>query len=227
MAAQMQQDMRPIQGPVRHLAEATGGQIFRRSGSISKELSDVVEDGHAAYQVSFYPEGPADGKFHTITVKLTSYQKGAALRYRTGYLYAKEPATLKERFQQAVWLPTDANQIAVTAQPASQDGGLHVRIKIAASDLALAQKGDRWSDNLDVFLVQRDDAGQHAQVEGRRLGLQLKPATMQFMLKDGLYVEREVLLKPPVTSLRILVVDESSGRMGSVTIPAASLPTGN
>jgi VWFA-related protein len=226
MTAQMQQDMRPIQGPVRHLADATGGQVFRRSGGISNELNGVVQDGHAAYQVSFYPDGPADGKFHTITVKLTSYQNGAALRYRTGYLYAKEPATLKERFQQAVWLPTDANQIAVTAQPARQDGSLRVRIKITAGDLALAQKADRWSDNLDVFLVQRDDAGQHALVEGRRLGLQLKPSTMQFLLKDGLYVEREVQLKPSITSLRILVVDESSGRMGSVTIPAASLPAG-
>jgi VWFA-related protein len=226
LAAQMQQDMHSIQGPVRHLAEATGGQIFRRSGGISNELKGVVEDGHASYQLSFYPDGPADGKFHTITVKLTGYQNGANLRYRTGYLYAKEPATLRERFQQAVWLPTDANQIAVTAQPGNQDGSLHVRIKIAASDLALTQKADRWSDNLDVFLVQRNDTGQHALVEGRRLGLQLKASTMQDLIKNGLYVERAVQLKPSITSLRILVVDEDSGRMGSVTIPAAALPTG-
>jgi VWFA-related protein len=227
LTAQMQQDMHPIQGPIRHLADATGGRIFRRSGGISNELSGVVDDGHASYQLSFYPEGPADGNFHTITVKLASYQNGAALRYRTGYLYAKEPTTLKQRFQQAVWLPADANQIAVTAQPARQDGSLRVRIKIAASDLALQQKSDRWSDTVDVFLVQRDDAGQQAQVEGKRLGLQLKTSTMQDLLKNGLFVERAVQLKPSITSLRILVVDESSGRMGSVTIPAASLPTGN
>jgi VWFA-related protein len=222
--AQMQQDMRPIQGPIRHLADATGGRVFRRSGGISDELKGVVEDGHAAYQLSFYPQGPADGQFHTITVNLTTYQKGVSLRYRTGYLFAKEPATLKERFQQAVWLPTDANQLTVTAQPVAFQGGLRVKITVAAGDLSLEGKDGRSIGNLDVFLVQRDDPGQRAQVEGRRLGLQLKASTLQELRKNGLTVERTVQLKPSITSIRVLVVDENSGRMGSVTIPIASLP---
>jgi VWFA-related protein len=225
--AEMQQDARPIQGAIRHLADATGGKVFRRSGGISDELKGVVEDGHAAYQLSFYPQGPADGQFHTITVNLTTYQKGVSLRYRTGYLYAKEPATLKERFQQAVWLPTDANQLALSAQPVAFQGGLRVKITIAASDLALQEESGRSTGNLDVFLVQRDDPDQKAQLEGRRLRLQLKPSTLQDLQKNGLQVERTVQLKPSVTSLRILVVDENSGRMGSITIPAASLPVAN
>ena len=171
----------------------------------------MVEDGHASYQLSFYPEGPADGQFHTISVKLTSKRNGVSLRYRTGYLYAKEPTTLKERFQQAVWLPTDANQIAVTATPVFHANSLCVKITIAAGDLTLEEKSGRWSSNLDVFLVQRDDAALHAQVEGKRLGLQLKASTLQDLLKNGLSVERTVQLKPAITSLRILVVDENSG----------------
>ena len=223
----MQQDMRPIQGPIRHLADATGGRVFRRSGSISNELNGVVEDGHASYQLSFYPEGQADGQFHNLTVKLTGNQKGVVLRYRTGYLYTKEPATLKERFQQAIWLPEDANQVAVTAQPIAFEGGLRVKITVAAGDLALEEKSGHWSGNLDVFLVQRDDAGLQAQLEGKRLGLQLKDSTFQYLLKNGLSVERTVHLKPSITSLRILVVDENSGRMGSVTIPASALQAGH
>jgi VWFA-related protein len=227
LTAQMQQDARTIQGPIRHLADATGGRIFRRSGGIADELKGVVEDGHAAYQLSFSPEGPADGQFHNLTVKLTGNQKGVVLRYRTGYLYTKEPANLKERFQQAVWLPVDANQVAVTAQPISFDGGLRVKITVAAGDLALEQKSGRWSGNLDVFIVQRDDTGLQAQVEGKRLGLQLKDSTLQDLLKNGLSVERTVHLKPSITSLRILLVDENSGRMGSVTIPASALQAGH
>jgi VWFA-related protein len=224
LAAQMQQDMRPIQGPVRHLADATGGRVFRRSGGISGELNGVVEDGHAAYQLGFYPDSPADGKFHTISVKISGKRKDAVLRYRTGYLYAKEPATLKERFQQAIWLPTDANQLAVRVQPMAREDGLHVKIDLAAGDLALEEKSGRWNDKLDIFLVQRDDAELHAQVEGKTVGLQLKDATLQEVRANGLSFERTVQLKPSINSLRILVVDENSGRMGSVTIPTASLP---
>jgi VWFA-related protein len=227
LMAQMQQDARTIQGPIRHLAEATGGRIFRRSGSISDELNGVVDDGHAAYQLSFSPEGPADGQFHNLTVKLTGNQKGVVLRYRTGYLYTKEPANLKERFRQAVWLPEDANQVAVTAQPIAFEGGLRVKITVAAGDLALEEKSGRWSGNLDVFMVQRDDVGLQAQLEGKRLGLQLKASTLQDLLKNGLSIERTVHLKPSITSLRILLVDENSGRIGSVTIPAAAFQPGH
>ena len=74
--------------------------------------------------------------------------------------------------------------------------------------------------------MQRDDAQLHAQVEGQTLKLQLKDSTLKSLLASGLPVERTVQLKPSINSLRILVVDENSGRMGSVTIPASSLPAG-
>jgi VWFA-related protein len=227
LISQMQQDTRAIQGPIRHLAEATGGRIFRRSDSIATELNGVIEEGHAAYLLSFTPDLPADGQFHLLTLKLASKRPGLTLHYRTGYIYSKEPATLKERFHQALWLPVDANQVAVTAQPITFEGGLRVKITVAAGDLALEEKSGRWSGNLDVFLVQRDDAGLQAQVEGKRLGLQLKASTLQYLLKNGLSVERTVQLKPSITSLRVLIVDENTGRMGSVTIPSSALQAGH
>ena len=225
ITAQMQQDLHSIQGPIRHLAEATGGRVFRRSGSIATELNGVVEDGHAAYLLSFTPDLPADNTFHLITVKLAVKRPGLTLHYRTGYLYAKEPGTLKERFQQAVWLPVDANQVIVTANVVSTATGDDVKIVIAAGDLGLTESAGRWMDKLDIFFIQRDDAGLHAQVEGQTLGLRLQSATYQNLLASGLPCERIVPIKPATSSLRILVVDENTGRMGSVTIPASALQT--
>ena len=145
------------------------------------------------------------------------------MHYRTGYLYTKEAGTLKERFQQAVWLPVDANQVAVTAKVVSMDAGADVKIEIAAGDLGLEESAGRWADKLDIFFIQRDDAGLHAQVEGQTLGLRLQSSTYQNLLASGLPCERIVPIKPATSSLRILVVDENTGRMGSVTIPAAAL----
>jgi hypothetical protein len=76
---------------------------------------------------------------------------------------------------------------------------------------------------LDVFLVERDDAGQHAKVTGQTLGLRLKPATYQEMLRDGIPFDQTVDSTLQSGSVRIIVVDENSGRMGSVTVPAAAL----
>ena len=221
--AEMQQDVRPIQGPIRQVADATGGRIIRRSGDLAAALAGVVEDGHSTYVVSFYPQGPADDQYHAITIKLTSKQRGLTLRYRTGYLYTKEPATLKDRFQQAVWRPRDVSEISVTAGVMPASSGTKIKLDILAADLGLQQQAGRWMDKLDIFFIQRDDAGIHAQVEGQTLGLRLSSSTYQSLLASGIPFDHVVQMKPGMGSLRILLVDENSGRMGSVTIPAQAL----
>ena len=222
VTAEMSQDLHPIQGPIREVAAATGGRTIRRSGDLAAALNGIVEDGHATYQLSFSPQGPADDQYHAIVVKLTG-RRGLSLRYRTGYLFQKEPATLKDRFQQAMWRPLDVNEIAVSADVEPSGSAASVRLNIAAGDLEMQQLGGRWTDKLDIFFIQRDDAGLHAHLEGQTLGLRLKPATYQNILPKGVPFERAVELRPGMASLRVVVVDENSGRMGSVTIPSVAM----
>jgi VWFA-related protein len=221
--AELQQDTHPIQGPIRMVADATGGRIIRRTGDLAAALAGVVEDGHATYVVGFYPQGPADDQYHAITVKLIGKQHGLTLRHRTGYLYSKEPATLKDRFQQAVWRPRDVSEISVTAGVIPANSGAMIKLDIFAADLGMQQQAGRWMDKLDIFFIQRDDAGIHAQVEGQTLGLRLMPSTYQSLLSAGVPFERLVQMRAGMASLRVLVVDENSGRMGSVTVPGPAL----
>ncbi|MDR3727207.1 MAG: VWA domain-containing protein [Terracidiphilus sp.] len=223
IAADMSQDVHPVQGAIRQVADATGGRVIRRAGDLAAQMTGVVEDGHAIYLLSFSPQGPADGQYHAITVKLTGKQHGLTLRYRTGYLFAKEAASLRERFQQAVWRPRDVSEISVAADLTPMKPGAKVTLSILAGDLGLQQQAGRWMDKLDIFFIQRDDAGLHAQVEGQTLGLRLRSSTYQNLLTAGIPFERFVQLKPGMASLRILVVDENSGHMGSVTLPSPAL----
>jgi hypothetical protein len=218
----MQQDVHPIQAAIQGMAEATGGRAFRRSGEIQKNLDEVIADGRAAYLLGFTPDTPADDQYHLLTVKLAA-RRGVTLRYRTGYEYAKEPSTLKERFQQAVWQALDASEIAVSANPVAASEGTTLKLSIAGNDLALKQQAEHWVDKLDVFLIQRDDEGLHARITGQTLTLTLKPATYAKLLQEGIPFDQFIEKKQDTGSVRIVVVDENSGRMGSVTIPAAAL----
>ena len=220
--AAMSQDIHPVQGPVRDVAAATGGRVIRRAGDLAGQLNGILADEHATYMLSFSPQGPADGQYHTISVKVNG-RRGLNLSYRTGYLFDREAESLHDRFQQAVWRPTDVSDIAVTANISPGDGGATVDVNIAAGDLGLEQRATRWMDRLDIFFIQRDDAGLHAQLEGETLGLRLKSATYQRLLPSGVPFQRFVALKSGTGSVRVLVVDENSGHMGSVTIPASAM----
>jgi VWFA-related protein len=222
ISAEMSQDLHPIQGPIREVAAATGGRTIRRTGGLADALSGIVEDGRSTYLLSFSPQGPADDQYHSISVKLAG-RRGLTLRYRTGYLFQKEPATLKDRFQQAMWRPRDMSEIAITAEIAPQTGSADIKVNVAASDLGMEEQAGRWMDKLDIFFIQRDDAGLHAHVEGQTLGLRLKPSTYQSLLPKGVPFERAIAMRAGMASLRVLVVDENSGRMGSVTIPSVAI----
>ncbi len=225
ITATMSQDLHPVQGPVRQVAAATGGRVIRRSGDLTAQLDRIIADGHATYMVSFSPQGPADGQYHTINVKVNG-RRGLNLSFRTGYVFDKEPVTLKERFQQAIWRPVDVSEIAVSAQVSSASDGADIKINIATKDLGLRQQAGRWIDRLDIFFIQRDDAGLHARVEGQTLGLKLKSSTYEKLIPEGVPFQHFVAAKPGAGSLRVLVVDENSGRMGSVTIPSSAMGAG-
>ncbi|MBS1804448.1 MAG: VWA domain-containing protein [Acidobacteria bacterium] len=222
LTAQLQQDTHPIQGAFRELAEATGGRTLRRASDIAAELDSIVNDGRAAYTLGFSPDTPADGTYHHLVVKPIN-RRGITLRYRTGYLYEKEPATLKERFQNAVWRPADQSEIGLSAKPTHDAKPASLKLNIAATDLALAEQAGFWMDKLDIFLVQRDDAMLHAKLDGQTLGLRLKPSTYQQVLKDGISIDEPIKSVPENGALRIVVVDENTGRIGTLTLPASAL----
>jgi hypothetical protein len=141
------------------------------------------------------------------------------LRYRTGYLYATEPATPRERFREAVWQPLDSSDIALSAHALPAYSGSAFKLNIAINDLALQLHGGRWVDKLDIFVVRKGADGMLAQVAGRSLALALLPSTYQSLLRDGIPFEEFVEKGDDTASLRFLVVDGNSGRMGSLTIP--------
>ncbi|MFP5204233.1 MAG: VWA domain-containing protein, partial [Acidobacteriota bacterium] len=217
--AAMRSDLRPIQVAIRQIAQATGGQAFERSNNLNAALKSAIDDGNAAYLLSFAPQTPPDNTYHRLTVEVPA-RRGIRLRYRTGYLFSKEPSTLQDRFRKAVWQPLDETGIALTARPLAASQGAAVTLEIAAGDLDLAQQDGRRTGRLDIFLVQRDDVRMDAQVKEQTLALNLKPETYRQALRDGIHFDQYIGESQNTGAIRIIVVDENSGRLGSVTLPS-------
>jgi len=226
VTATLQQELHTIQTPVRELAESTGGRAVNKGGDLKAVLDSIDQESTALYEIGFDPDTPADGKYHTLQVKITG-RKGVKLRYRSGYLYNEESGNTKARFQEAVWNPSDLTGIALTAaaEPATDavSGPGTVKLRIAFPGLALEQKNGRWADNLYIFVAQRDDAAQKAEVSGDTLRLSLKQATYDTGMPAGIPYRHPVDVQSKLGSVRIIVVDGNSGKMGSVTMPSSAL----
>jgi VWFA-related protein len=220
--AQAQQDMHSIQGVFREVADATGGRTFRRSSNIIGELDAVVADAHATYLLGFSPSMAADGQYHRLTVKLIGH-RDATLRFRSGYLYDKEPNSLKQRFAQTVWDPVDATEIGISSKLVTDAVGSALRVTVAGSDLNLTKQNAIWTGKVDIFLVRRDQETLHAKVSGLTVGLRLKGETYQKAMKEGLTFDERLDARQGNGSLRVVVVDVNSGRIGSVTVPTSAL----
>jgi len=145
-------------------------------------------------------------------------------------MYAEESVTTRQRFQQAIWSPQDAGDLALTAQvvPASAPSGEGiVKLRVGFHGVALqrkpGQRADRWTDQLYIFVAVRDDATQKAEVSGDTLRLSLKPETYESGMPEGIPYQRAIETKSSLGSVRIIVVDGNSNKMGSVTLPASAL----
>ena len=218
---QLRTQTHTVQIAMQQLAESTGGRAFGRSSNVISNLNGVIADSKAIYLLSFAPDTQPDDKYHQIKVTVPS-RRDVTLRYRTGYLYSKEPATLKARFAQVLWQPFDASEIALTARRTPATGGAEVSLNIAANDVGLTQQGDRWTGKLDVFLVQRDDTGAGAIVKEQTLALDLSTTTHNQFMRRGIPFEQYLDSKQNAGNLRLIVVDENSGHMGSITLPPAT-----
>ena len=221
----MHQDTRGIQTPLRQLAESTGGRAVDKGGNLQATLDAIGRDASSYYELGFDPDTPADGKYHTLTLKAPT-RKNAVLRYRNGYLYSEDAPSMQQRLQQAVWSPQDAAEIELTAQAvsaANSDSGKGaVRLRIDFPALAFRQQNGRWTDNLYIFVAERDDATQKAQVSAETLRLSLKQATYDTAMPSGIPYYRDVEPQSKLGSVRIVVVDGNSGKIGAVTLPASA-----
>ena len=93
-----------------------------------------------------------------------------------------------------------------------------LQLTIAAADLSLEELEGLWLDSLDIFTIQRDDSALQAKIDAKTLRLRLHADTHARVLKDGVPFQASISLPAPGKSVRLIVVDGNSGRMGSLTL---------
>lgn len=167
------------------LASATGGASFNDAEDLLTAVKTAEEDSRSAYMLGYYPaEDVLDGKFHSLTVKLTG-RKSADLevRYRPGYIASKQiieagqKTTLADLFRN----PLDDTGLGIRGriEPDSAPGTYKVHLIVDLHDVRLTREGGHSKGSIEMALA----GPQKAPVE--TFELNLTDAQLAEALKNG------------------------------------------
>jgi VWFA-related protein len=218
-----QSKFRNSQQGLAFLARETGGNAFLNDNDISAGLARVLEDQSGYYLLAYRRPEEDAAKRNRLVVKLK--RPGLQLRYRHGALGPEEsgkakPTTPRERLFSALASPFAADGFSFRFSPSFSLG----------ENKKLELTSQVYFDGAQLSFAAPDASGMKAAkiqilalAEGET-GMVGSPTlqTYTVRMKDGqgggfVYTVGHEVKKPGAYQLRVAVLDETSGRVGSAT----------
>ncbi len=211
------------QGTMREIAAQTGGKAYVNQNEIKDGIALAASDEKASYSLGYYPENKKwDGKLRNIKIKLA--QGDTQLRYRKGY-FAIEPGPTKEHnFEQdvaaALQVDVPSTQISFRAQAKPTDPGkMRVVFLVDAHTLTAEDSSGSKKMNINFYASVYDSQGKNLGTRGLKIDKTFDAATYQQILDKGMMVPIDMDLPSAGKELRLAVLDNKTGLIGTVTGP--------
>lgn len=216
-----------------HLAEATGGRAFYNLNDINNAIARSIADGSTYYTLGYYPsDNNWNGRFRKIEVKLLD-SNGARVRARSGYYAldtagqqtAAEKEQLERQFQQSLELhapESTALPFVVRLFPPKAPGNpLTLVYGLDPTTLSFSSSADGLEHGSFGVLVQAfNTKGKPAGGKSSNVTADLKPDAYEHMMQHGLHFTQQLKLAPGKYALKIGVLDQHSGLIGTVSATA-------
>ncbi len=213
------------------LAALTGGKAYLDE-NVDGAILKAMQDARSSYVIGYYPPVQNwDGKYHKLAVKCG--RNGVKLLTKQGY-WAYPPQAMEgpqqaAALQAAMWSPYDAAEIGLRVTATKKDGtppGMHFQVIVRAQDVLLLQAGEQYHGELGVTFVEYTADGRRAASNPMPLTLDFNAEQRQQAIAEGIGAQGDQALPDGVTRVRLIVMDEFSDAIGSVTIPVGP-PGGN
>ena len=207
------------------LANSTGGQVCTGNNDLGECVHRAMDDSSTFYEISYYPDSRNwNGEYRKITVK--AKEVGLHLAYRQGYFARSENAPdiedqTAELKQAACEDYLDATSLSFSAKNIAPDspGQLKYLLSIDPSDLTLQTNNDGSREvNLAVAVCTFDKKGMPFLFMSDLVQRKFDAHEYELLGTQGL-PHMISLPSPKPPSLRVLVKDIPSGRLGSINVP--------
>jgi VWFA-related protein len=199
----------------------TGGRRFI-TNDLAGALGEIETAAEHYYVLGYAPEGPPDGRRHTIA--LESRRPGVTLRYRRAFTRFTVEET-RARLIAAAFIAPELHHIleieaVVLPGPTSTTGRLvDLVVYLPASGiLFLPRPGGASVATLEIGVVALDDGRREAARAARRVDATLGPEVRSQGGIGGLDLACRVSLPPSRLELTVVVSDLGSGQIGAVRL---------
>jgi VWFA-related protein len=204
------------------LADATGGKVSQHTNDLQGAVRTAAADGEVSYTLGFYPSPERlDGKTHDLKVKID--RKGVEVRHRSNYDAVAEtvltPGQRQSLVSSLLSSPLDATEIGIVATAESEKenpGTYKIGVSIDVSNLRLNEKNGRYTASLSLATHLASSKSKNAEIS--TFPISLTDAQLNEVRRQGILVQRTMKVTPG-DRLRVVVQDQATGRVGSVSVP--------
>jgi VWFA-related protein len=213
------------------LADSTGGIFFHNSNDLEGGLKKAAETPDYYYVLGFSPQNlKYDGRFHSLTVKLTNPSK-LTLQARRGYFAPKQAPNAdeeaKKEIEEALFSQEEMHDLPVQLhtqffKATDQDAKLSVMVHVDVKRLHFRKAEGRNDNNLTIAAALFDRNGTFVTANEKILEMKLKDQTLESKLDRGVTLKTSFDVKPGSYLVRLVVRDtegQLSAENGAIEIP--------
>lgn len=204
------------------MADNTGGRAFYNRNDIPKLFKSAAQDSARYYMLSYYLDRKqTQPGWHKL--KVTVKKNGVTTRSRTGFFLptpGEEQAAKNKDERVALASPFEYTELPITfrwREPARNGGKIQFELTIPPS--AGLVDGEHNVVDLDFLAVTNGDTKESSAKSMHNFHKQLSSEDAQQIAANGLTYIGDLQLKTGDYAVRVVVRDNLSGRLGSLTAP--------
>jgi VWFA-related protein len=145
------------------MANDTGGVSILNTNAIAAGLEEIKDDLQFYYSLGYVSPDRAEGKYHTIDVKLVGIEGKYNVRVRHGYMRVSQEAKIRESVYSRLFLgrpenPMQLKALIMSVEPmrSSKKLCLNVKILIPIKNLTLYSGEDEYIGQIKVYVALKD-----------------------------------------------------------------------
>lgn len=211
------------QGTMREVAAETGGKTYMNQNEIKLGVSLAAADGKASYAIGYHPENKKwDGKYRNIKVKVA--HGDTEVRYRKGYFaidsFSEKNTNYEQNVAAVLTFNAPATEVSFMAQAKpAEPGKVRVVFLVDAHTLSAEDSSGSKKMNVNLYASLFDSSGKNLTTRNIKVDRVFDAGTYRQILDHGMMVPLDLDVPAGAKELRLAVLDNRTGFVGSVSGP--------